>query len=204
MITIIDYGMGNIGSIVNMLRKIGADFGVSSDPDEIHKANKIIIPGVGSFDNGMIRLNELKLIDVLNQKVVEQKTPVLGICLGMHLLTNKSEEGFLDGLGWIDAETIKFNSSNNNKIKIPHMGWNTVNIMKGSSPLFRNMYENAKFYFVHSYYVKCNNVTNVLTETEYGTDFASSIEKDHIFGVQFHPEKSHKYGMLLLKNFMEL
>jgi len=206
VVTIINYGMGNIGSIANMLRKIGVKAQISSDKEEISRSSKIIIPGVGSFDNGMIRLKELDLIDVLNQKVLKEKTPVLGICLGMHLLTKNSEEGVLAGLGWVDAETVKFSFKNIEEggLRIPHMGWNTVNVKNNSSKLFKHSYKDMRFYFVHSYYVKCKFSDDILTETNYGGPFTSSVERENIFGVQFHPEKSHKYGMMLMKNFAEL
>ena len=203
MIVIIDYGMGNVGSILNMIRSIGADAIISSNVSEIRKAKKIILPGVGAFDHAIQNLNNLNLVKILNEMVIDKKTPILGICLGMQLLTKRSEEGKLKGLGWIDAETIRFKSDKKSSLKIPHMGWNEVEI-KQESPLFRDMYAEPKFYFVHSYYIKCNNVNNVLTTTPYGIDFASSIMKGNIFGVQFHPEKSHKFGMKLLKNFAEL
>jgi glutamine amidotransferase len=203
MIVIIDYGMGNLGSIQNMLKKIGAKGIISSDISDIQKADKLILPGVGAFDNGMKNLQKLELIPILNEKVLVNKTPILGICLGMQLLGKKSEEGQLAGLGWVEAETIKFKFDDNQaNFKIPHMGWNTIQIKKESS-LFKNMYENARFYFVHSYHLVCKNKQDVLTETNYGFDFVSSVEKNNIIGVQFHPEKSHKFGMKLFKNFVE-
>jgi len=203
MIVVIDYGMGNLGSIQNMLKKIGAKGIISSDISDIQKADKLILPGVGAFDNGMENLEKRGLIPVLNEKVLIHKTPILGICLGMQLLSKKSEEGHLPGLGWIEAETIKFKfNENQTRLKIPHMGWNTIKIKK-DNPLFTNMYEETRFYFVHSYHVFCHNKQDVLAETHYGFDFVSSLQKDNIFGVQFHPEKSHKFGQQLLKNFVE-
>lgn len=205
MIVIINYGMGNLGSIKNMFHKIGVPAIVSSDIEQIANATKLILPGVGSFDAGMAKLKELGMIDVLNHKVKEQKTPILGICLGMHLLTKNSEEGSLDGLGWIDAKTVKFKFEDNlNKFKIPHMGWNITNVVDQDSKLFEGLKDGVRFYFVHSYYVSCAHAEDVLTTTRYGFDFASSINRNNIFGVQFHPEKSHKYGMTLLKNFSEM
>jgi glutamine amidotransferase len=202
MITVIDYGMGNLGSIVNIIRKVGGDAVIASDPDEILLAKKIILPGVGSFDAGMKNLREKNLITPLNKKIMEEKTPLLGICLGMQLITKKSEEGALLGLGWIDAETVKFKFSTND-LKIPHMGWNYLSIKKPSK-LFTNMYEEPRFYFVHSYYVACNDKKDILTTTDYGFEFASAIEKENIYATQFHPEKSHKYGIKLIQNFIEL
>ena len=204
MITIIDYGLGNLGSIKNMFKKIGVDALITNNHSEINAATKLILPGVGAFDNGVSNLKQFGLIDLLNKKVLQEKTPILGICLGMQLMTKNSEEGMLPGLGWIDSETVKFKFDNTaKKYTIPHMGWAFVSAIK-SSKLFNGMYVNPRFYFVHSYYVKCNQTSDTLLQTNYSHDFVSGFEKDNIIGVQFHPEKSHKYGMLLLKNFIEL
>jgi glutamine amidotransferase len=202
MITIVDCGMGNLGSIQNMLKKIDHKSVITGKISDIEKAEKIILPGVGAFDNGMKNLKKMKLISVLNQKVLKEKTPVLGICLGMQLMTLKSEEGKLPGLGWIEAETIRFNFNGDKNLKIPHMGWNNVKVMKNNG-LSKDIHNNDRFYFVHSYFVKLKNSQDQLFETEYGSLFTSSFSKGNIFGVQFHPEKSHKYGMQLLKNFAE-
>ena len=203
MIVIVDYQMGNVGSIFNMIRKIGVDSLISSDCEDIKKAEKIVLPGVGAFDYGMNNLEKLGLIDILNERVIKYKIPILGICLGMQLMTNSSEEGDMNGFGWINAKTVKFKFKDNS-IKVPHMGWNTVNLSK-ESRIFANM-ENQenRFYFVHSYFVECNNREDILTTTKYGDkEFVSSFERENIIGVQFHPEKSHKFGMQLLKNFLE-
>ena len=204
MIVIVDYGMGNLPSIQNMLKKVGAPSSqISSNPEVIENAEKIILPGVGAFDTGMQNLNETGLLDVLNYKVLEDKTPTLGVCLGMQLMTQSSDEGKLPGLGWIDAKTVRFCfDSDNMKLKIPHMGWNTVKIQRPGT-LFTDMYAEARFYFVHSYHVVCNNPENILTTTEYGYDFVSAIQNGHIMAAQFHPEKSHKFGMKLYRNFVE-
>lgn len=202
MIVIIDYGMGNLGSIYNMLKKIGIKSCVSSNEEIIRNAEKLILPGVGSFDMGMNNLHNLGLIPVLEEKVLVEKVPILGICLGMQLFTKKSDEGNVSGLGWVEAETVKFNFCNNS-LKLPHMGWNTVKIIDDKY-LFKNMYECSKFYFVHTYHVQCRDIKLVQSMTEYGYEFVSSIKHNNIMGTQFHPEKSHKYGMLLLKNFAEL
>lgn len=203
MIAIIDYGMGNLSSIHNMFRKLNVESSITSDLEKAAKADKLLLPGVGAFDHAMMNLKALGLVSVLNQKVLKEKTPLLGICLGMQLLTKKSEEGVMLGLDWIDAETVKFKSDDGNKLRIPHMGWNTVEIKKDDA-LFKDMGEEPRFYFVHSYYVKCNDQNNILTSTHYGSDFCSSLVKDNIRGVQFHPEKSHKFGMQLLSNFADL
>lgn len=203
MIAIVDYGMGNLGSIANMLKKIGAPAVISSDPGVIVHADKLILPGVGAFDNGMKNLNERSLIPVLNEQVLESKKPVLGLCLGMQLLTRRSEEGILPGLGWLDAETVRFKFDGANaSLKIPHMGWNMLQVCQ-PHPLFADLELENRFYFVHSYRVVCADRHNVLAETRYGFDFASAVVKDNIMGVQFHPEKSHRFGMCLLKNFAE-
>lgn len=204
MIVIVDYGMGNLGSIKNMLSYLKKDSIITSDLSVIRKAKKLILSGVGAFDNGMKNLQENDLSKLLTYKVINEKTPILGICLGMQLLTDKSEEGIEHGLGWIPGETKRFNFKNENKtLKIPHMGWNTVNPKKNSL-LLSDMYEEPRFYFVHSFYVATAYQEDTLCETNYGFIFTSAIEKGNIFGVQFHPEKSHKFGMKILNNFAEL
>ena len=202
-ITIIDYGMGNLGSIRNMLKLIGVDAVISSDAATIERSDKLILPGVGAFDKGMENLKSLGLIDVLSKKIILAKTPILGICLGMQLFTKTSEEGKLAGLGWIDARTAKFRFDRDAKnIKTPHMGWNEVMPAK-ESLLFKDARENLRFYFLHSYYVKLNNPADALTITNYGHEFVSAIENGNIIGVQFHPEKSHKFGVRFLENFVK-
>jgi glutamine amidotransferase len=203
VITIIDYKTGNLGSIQNMLKKIRVESVVTSDPTEIAAATKMILPGVGSFDQGMGNLNKLNIKDIINRRVIEDKIPVLGICLGMQLMTSGSEEGKLEGLGWIDAETIRFRFEDSSRYKSPHMGWNFIRQQK-ESRLMKDMLPDSRFYFVHSFYVRSNNPGDILTSTVYDKEFTSSFEKENIIGVQFHPEKSHKFGMALLKNFAEL
>ncbi len=203
MITIIDYGMGNLGSIQNMLHRLGFAAEITSNQADILKADKLILPGVGAFDQAMINLENRGLIPVLNQRVIKEQVPLLGICLGMQLLTKGSEEGHLKGLGWIDAKTIRFTFDSDLKLRIPHMGWNTVEFQQDSC-LFKEMYEEPRFYFVHSYFVKCKSQKSVLATTHYGIEFASGIIRDNIYGLQFHPEKSHKFGMRVFKNFVEL
>lgn len=201
MITIIDYGLGNLASIHNMLKRIGVAAEVTSDINRIEKADKLILPGVGAFDNGMKSIKEFGLLAVLNERVKEQGVPILGICLGMQLMTQRSEEGSLPGLGWIDADTVRFNAENSpNAIKIPHMGWNTVKIHKRHD-LFENIHDEPRFYFVHSYHAVCKNAKDILTTTIHGYDFISAFAKGNITGVQFHPEKSHKFGMIFLRNW---
>lgn len=203
MITIIDYGMGNLGSIINMFKRINVASKITSDIDEIYKSEKILLPGVGAFDAAMKRINEAGFKEVLNEKALKEKIPVLGICLGMQLLTRSSEEGQLEGLAWIPADTLKFRFDQSLNLKIPHMGWNLVHAKKASR-LTENFYGETKFYFVHSYYVKADNIDDVLTTTHYGIDFHSIIQHENIYGAQFHPEKSHKFGMRLLENFARI
>ena len=204
MILIIDYGIGNTGSILNMLKKIGADAKVSNDKTEIQNAEKLILAGVGAYDHGISQLYDHELIQVLNEQVLEKEKPILGICLGFQLFTDKSDEGIKRGLGWIKGNTKRFNISDMpSLIRVPHMGWNNIKLMIKDSPLFRDSNsEEQKYYFVHSYYVECKDNENILCRTEYGIEFTSAIQKGNIYGVQFHPEKSHKYGMQLLKNFV--
>jgi len=203
MITIIDYGIGNLASVHNMFKKIGVkNVIISNNHDVIKSAEKILLPGVGSFDAGMNNLESSGLIPILNKKVLEDKVPILGICLGMQLLTLKSEEGVKKGLGWIQAETIKFKLDPSLKLKIPHMGWNYIEVKK-ENPLIEKNTRN-RFYFVHSYHVKCFDETNSLAISHYGTDFTCMINKENIFGAQFHPEKSLKFGMHLLENFSKI
>lgn len=203
MIAIVDYGMGNLGSIVNMLKKVGAQSTISSDPQTITAADKLVLPGVGAFDNGMKNLAQRGLVELLNAQVLDHKKPILGLCLGMQLFTRASEEGQLKGLGWINAQTVRFRFDQANAdLKIPHMGWNTLRIGR-PHPLLADLETDARFYFVHSYHVLCNDPDTVLATTTYGYDFASVVAKDNILGAQFHPEKSHKFGMKLLKNFAE-
>jgi imidazole glycerol-phosphate synthase subunit HisH len=203
VITIIDYKTGNLGSIQNILRKIGEDSIVTSEISEVAKASKIILPGVGAFDTGMKNLIDLGLVDILNKKVEIDKIPVLGICLGMQLISKGSEEGSYKGLGWLDATTVRFRFIDSTEYKIPHMGWNFTE-QKKESKLFTGMFPLPRFYFVHSYYFKANDTTDILTSTNYEIEFTSAVERGNILGVQFHPEKSHKFGMKLLKNFVDL
>lgn len=203
MIVVIDYGMGNLGSIYNMLLKIGADAVITSDLSEIARASKIILPGVGSFDAGMTKLEKMNFIPTLTKKVMEKKTPILGICLGMQLFTHGSEEGSKAGLGWVDATVVRFRFKlGSEQLKVPHMGWNVAAPRKDSD-LFQNIVEEQRFYFLHSYHVVCENQDDVLTTTNYGYEIVSSFQKEGIIGVQFHPEKSHRYGYKFLKHFIE-
>ena len=200
MITIVNDGLGIVGSIQNMLNKIGVESIVTSDVSTLKSAKKIILPGVGKFDAGISGINQLGLRDILNYKVLQEKIPVLGICLGMQLLAQKSQEGKLPGLGWINAEVMKFDLNNN--YKVPHMGWNEVKVVN-ENKLVDNL-DTARFYFVHSYYMYVYDCRDIVLRTHYGIEFTSAVQHENIYGVQFHPEKSHKYGMQLLKNFCEI
>lgn len=204
MIIVIDYKMGNVASIINMLKRINARAKLSSDIEDIQSASKLILPGVGAFDTGMTNLRRGELLSALTDKVLIQKTPVLGICLGMELLTDGSEEGNLPGLGWIEGSTVRFKfGPEQARLKIPHMGWNGV--MFRRECIFSDGYEEEpRFYFVHSYHVVCKRDGDIAGRTLYGYEFTSAVHKANIYGVQFHPEKSHKFGMKLLKAFVEL
>lgn len=202
MIVIIDYGLGNLKSIQNMLSKIGVASLISSQIEEIKNAEKLILPGVGAFDFGVVNLESKELKSTILNKVLSDKTPILGICLGMQLLFENSEEGKLPGLGLISGKVVKFKTEFT-QIKIPHMGWNNLNIKK-ESKLFPNTNEELRFYFVHSYYVQCVNNSDVTATSNHGYEFTCALEHENIFGVQFHPEKSHKFGMNLLQRFASL
>lgn len=201
MITIVDYGMGNIRSVQKIFQRLNIRVQITSDHKEILNADKLLLPGVGHFANGMKKLEETGLKEILNQQVLINKTQIMGICLGMQLMTKCSAEGNVEGLGWIDAETIKFNFENQ-KLKIPHMGWNQVDVKKNTT-MSNNISADDLFYFVHSYFVSCNQEKDVLFQSDYGDSFVSGFEKDNIVGVQFHPEKSHRSGMRLIQNFSD-
>jgi glutamine amidotransferase len=203
MIAIVDYRMGNLGSIRNMLRRLGAEAAISGDAGEIEKADRLILPGVGAFDEAMRRLHESGLLPLLRRKVLDGGTPILGICLGMQLLTERSEEGELPGLGWIEGETVRFRFDPKERgLRVPHMGWNSVKPRRADC-LFHGADDETGFYFVHSYHAVLRHPEDILAETEHGYEFPSALRRGCIFGTQFHPEKSHRHGMLLLKNFLE-
>ncbi|NOT76626.1 MAG: imidazole glycerol phosphate synthase subunit HisH [Cyclobacteriaceae bacterium] len=201
MLTIIDYGVGNLASMQNMLKKIGVPSVISSDETVIGKASKIILPGVGAFDTCVAKLTSSGLLPVLNDKAIQEKVPVLGVCVGMQLLMEGSDEGQLPGLGWIKGRIIKFNQKLIPAgLKIPHMGWTDV-VPAKESKLFKEMYDHPRFYFVHSYHPSLADSSDALVHAEYGYQFVAGMERGNIAGVQFHPEKSHKFGMKLLANF---
>ena len=201
-IVIIDYGVGNLGSVKNMFKRIGVNALISNTIEIVEKADKLILPGVGRFDYGMEQLNKSGLTEVITEKVMHRKTPILGICLGAQLLTEYSEEGQVKGLGFIKGKTIVFDKSKFQLTqKIPHMGW--TNVMNYSnSLLFNGMYDEPRFYFVHSYHLQIDNPEDIMAEANYGYSFAAGIEKNNVLGVQFHPEKSRKFGMKLFENYL--
>lgn len=201
MITVVDYGMGNLGSVHNMLKRIGAAAIITGDAEAINRAEKILLPGVGAFDNAMLRINAGGLREALDRKAMVERVPVLGICLGMQLLTKSSEEGRLQGLGWIAAATKRFPAMPG--LKVPHMGWNVV-VPTRESALTKGLPEESRFYFVHSYFVSVDDEQDSLLKTTYGITFDAAIQHNNIYGAQFHPEKSHKFGMQLLINFAAL
>lgn len=202
-VVIINYGVGNHFSVQKKLNRMGVDVVTTNNEIDIQQADKIILPGVGHFNKAMENLQQLNLINLLNEEVLQKKKPILGICLGMQLMASSSEEGNTKGLNWIDATVEKFNITDQLKYKIPHTGWNQIKALK-SSKLLKGITDFSEFYFVHSYHFKCNNMSDALCNTNYESDFISAVEYDNIFGVQFHPEKSHDTGKQLLKNFIEL
>lgn len=203
MITVIDYGVGNIGSVLNMIKKVGGQAIASSSLSDIERAEKLLLPGVGSFDNAIRRLSNLGLPEVLRKRVEDGAT-LLGICLGMQLLADSSEEGRLPGLGLVPGEVKRFDFGRENAhLKVPHMGWNYVRPVTPHI-LSRGLEDDARFYFVHSYFFQPEHPDNILFKTNYGNEFASGVKRGNVVGVQFHPEKSHRFGMQLLKNFIEL
>lgn len=200
MIVVVDYGAGNIASVINMLRIVGVRAKASRNADDIAAADKIILPGVGSFDEGMSNLRAHGLIDALNNHALIKQKPILGICLGSQMLGKGSEEGGLPGLGWIDMDVVKFDSRSG--LKVPHMGWNYVKPVK-SHPILIGVDESFRFYFVHSYFMSPTTDRDALLIANYGQEFVAGVARDNIVGLQFHPEKSHRFGMTLLKNFVE-
>ena len=204
MITLIDYGVGNIFAFQNVYKRLDIPTKIAKTKEDLVDARKLILPGVGSFDYAMAQLNSSGMRDQLDELVVEQKIPIIGICVGMQMMGIRSDEGKLDGLKWFDSEILKFDESLiNQRTKLPHMGWNDVTPNK-SHPLFMGLEKEAIFYFLHSFYFKCNNPLDTIAESDYGITFSSAVNKDNIYGIQFHPEKSHQYGEKLLQNFAKL
>lgn len=205
IVYIIDTGLGNVGSVGRMIERVGGNPMPISTPDEIDRCSKVILPGVGHFDHGILSLQRCGFGDSFWASIVEQGTIIMGICLGMQLLCASSEEGLEPGLGLVDANVCKFSfhSNSDSELKIPHMGWNTISTVR-DNPLMPYTDEERRFYFVHSYKVVANDPTITIATADYGGEFCAAFQKDNIFGVQFHPEKSHRFGMELMKRFIEL
>jgi imidazole glycerol-phosphate synthase subunit HisH len=204
LISVLESGFGNVGSILNMLRHLGIEARKISDPEEIRNAESLILPGVGAFDAGMSRLIERGVIPALNHVALARKRPILGICLGMQLLLEGSDEGSFAGLGWIKGRSVRFVSTDEQqRLRIPNMGWHEVAITR-SSRLFEGASDRARFYFVHSYHAQCRDSADVAATANYGARFTAAVEHENVFGVQFHPEKSHRFGMSLLQSFARL
>lgn len=206
MITIVDYGLGNIKAFANVYKRLNIETRYASTPEQLMEAKKIVLPGVGAFDHAMRMLNQSGLKDCLNTLVLERKVPVIGICVGMQMMGHSSEEGTSNGLGWIDGTVKRFHYDNDviaNKYPLPHMGWNNISEIKPSA-LLNNLDEQKRFYFLHSYYFNCNNPDDVVATANYGFDYACIVNHSNVYGIQCHPEKSHHNGVALLKNFAEL
>jgi glutamine amidotransferase len=203
VIVIVDHGMGNLGSIDNMLRKIGADARRSSDREVIARADKVVLAGIGAFDGAAARLAELGLIDVLNDLALDRRVPILGVCLGMQLMAKSSEEGEQTGLGWIDADVRRFSFAPSVRLPVPHMGWEVVTPTR-QSPLFDAAGEELRFYFSHAYHLVCHDPGDVVATATYGYEFPAAVEHDNILGTQFHPEKSHVFGLDVYRRFVRL
>jgi imidazole glycerol-phosphate synthase subunit HisH len=199
MIIILEYGIGNISSINNMLKKAGVEAKISNNNEEIQQAGKLILPGVGHFDHCMTELKKAPFYELVQKRVLEEKVPVLGVCVGHQMLFERSEEGNAAGLGWIPGEVVRFDSSRMPAgYKIPHMAWTDTNAVPGA-PLFQKL-EEPRFYFVHSYHARCD-AQHIQATASYGYEFVASVRRDNIYGVQFHPEKSHRFGMEVYRNF---
>jgi len=204
MITIIDYGVGNINAFVNVYKRVDIPVKIAKNQDDLEGAEKLILPGVGHFDHAMTQLNNSGMRDKLDELVLINKIPVIGICVGMQMMANSSDEGSMEGLKWIDATVKKFDESKINQVtRLPHMGWNDVKPVKDID-LFKGLEDNSIFYFLHTYYFHCNNKEDIMAVTEYGGEFASAAHHENKYGIQFHPEKSHHYGEILLHNFAKL
>lgn len=204
MITIIDYGSGNIRAIANIYEKLNITYHIAKTPEEVVGAQKIFLPGVGAFDETISKLDSTGFRAVLDVEVLQNKVPIIGICVGMQILAESSEEGTLQGLGYIKGKVKKIDPSFlSQKPKLPHLGWNSIDI-KRPHPLLQNIDPEFGFYFLHSYYFECADDHDILTTTIYGKPFASSINHDNVYGIQFHPEKSHQNGITLLHNFAKL
>ena len=203
MIAIVNYGLGNLSSIQNMCKRLSVDAIINSKEDEIRAASKLILPGVGHFKKGMENLHASGLKGVLDELVLQEKKPILGICLGAQLMTEHSEEGDVKGLGWVDAVTVRFDRNKINGLKVPHMGWSEISTT-GHNSLWNNLPAEPRFYFVHTYHFLFNKKEEISATSTYSYEFACAFQKENIYGTQFHPEKSHKFGMKVIENFNKL
>lgn len=206
MIAIVDYGLGNIKAFANVYKRLDIDCYYASTPDDLLKATKIILPGVGAFDHAMTMLNNSGLRETLDQLVLEQKIPVIGICVGMQMMADASDEGELKGLGWIKGKVRKFDHANlddAHQFPLPHMGWNNIEL-KTNDPLFNALEPSPQFYYLHSYYFDCDDDSCCIGEADYGIQFSCIVKHENVYGIQCHPEKSHHNGVAILKNFAEL
>lgn len=201
-VTVIDSGVGNLGAIPNMLKRLGATATITNDADQIAKADRLILPGVGAFDAAMSNLRRLGLVEILNELVLGRRVPTLGLCLGMQLLADESEEGDLPGLGWIRGKVVRFRLDGSDRsLHVPQMGWNTVRIVRPIA-LLADLGERPRFYFAHSYHLQCDDPADVVGVTTHGYEFPSVVQRGNVMGAQFHPEKSHRFGMKVLGNFL--
>lgn len=204
MITLIDYGVGNIFAFQNVYKRLDIPTKIAKTPADLEDAQKLILPGVGAFDYAMAQLNSSGMRQKLDELVLDKKIPIIGICVGMQMMGNRSDEGTSEGLKWIDADIIKFDENLiQQRTKLPHMGWNDVNPIEGH-PLFEGLEQEAIFYFLHSFYFKCKNAVDSIAISDYGIPFTSAVNAKNVYGIQFHPEKSHQYGEKLLHNFAKL
>ena len=204
MITLIDYGVGNIFAFQNVYKRLNIPTRIAKTAADLKNSEKLILPGVGAFDFAMEQLNASGMRQILDELVLDKKVPIIGICVGMQMMGNRSDEGSAEGLKWIDADIIKFDESLiQQRTKLPHMGWNDVSPLSGH-PLFNGLEQDSIFYFLHSYYFNCNNKEDIIAVSDYGISFASAVNSNNVYGIQFHPEKSHQYGEKLLNNFAQL
>jgi glutamine amidotransferase len=203
VIVIVDHGMGNLGSVQNMLRKVGAESLRTTDEAEIRAAGKLVLAGIGAFDGALERLEDLRLVDVLNEAVLGRRIPVLGVCLGMQLMAHSSEEGRRVGFGWIDADVKRFQFADDRRLPVPHMGWEEIDV-KRPSPLLPDERSDLRFYFSHAYHLVCREPSDIAATATYGNEFVAAVHRDNILGTQFHPEKSHVFGAEVYRRFVEL
>ena len=204
MIAIVDYGLGNIKAFANVYERLNIKISIAHNAADIKNATKLVLPGVGAFDYAMSQLNKSGMREALEEKVLEHHTPVIGICVGMQMMAKSSDEGKLPGLGWFDAAVKLFDTEKiPYKTRLPHMGWNTIKLA-GQNRLLEQLDDESRFYFLHSYYFSCNQQQDIIAKTDYGIEYASAVNKGNIFGIQFHPEKSHQNGIQLLHNFAKL